>query len=248
MDDELPVEDYTDSVDMNFEGVLYKEASGSWSPPEDIDWDLEIDVSEEDVQALADAATQFHYSNISHLMLCGRLLERGDDIDLKKLALYLAFSKMRNVDAWGRYLAKMPIRTDISPHTKEYFSEMYADEDLSTLLIGMAVLGGTVGYGVLDHMRDSGEPIFEQIADHIRAQKRDNEELLVNYLGNIVEAADEDEMDGIREQARFYRDRSEKIVMSHSDLLETLGHDPEEVAQHVLDVTDEFYGKIGVEM
>lgn len=247
--DELPFEDiYTEESDLNFEGVLYKEASGGWSPSMDIDWEQDIQVSAEERDALADAATQFHYSNASHLMLCGRLLEHADDMDIKKLALFLAFAKMRNVDAWGRYLGRVSAPTEIAPQTKELLSKMSADENLYTLLLGMGVLGGTVGYGVLDKMREIEEPLFRQIADHIREQKRHNEDLLVHYLEDLVIAADDQETEEIREQAAYFRDRSEQIVLFHGDLLETLGIDPREVADHVLELTDEFYDKVGIEL
>lgn len=245
--DELPFEDiYSGEEDLNFEGVLYKEASGSWSPSRDIDWSQEIDAPEAVREALAEAATQFHYSNASHLMLCGRLLEHAEDIEVKKLALFLAFSKMRNVDVWGRYLGKVNAHTEIAPQTKEMLSKMSADEDLTTLLLGMGVLGGTVGYGVLDKMREVDEPLFQEIADHVRQQKRDNEEQLVHYLQDVVEAATGEEAERIARQAAYFRERSEQIVLFHSDILEAVGLEPQDVADHVLEMTDDFYDKVGI--
>ncbi len=247
--DELPFEDiYSGDSDLNFEGVLYKEAADGWSPSRDIDWDRDITVDGETREALAEAATQFHYSNASHLMLCGRLLEHAEDIEVKKLALFLAFSKMRNVDVWGRYLGKVNAHTEIAPQTKEMLSKMSADEDLTTLLLGMGVLGGTVGYGVLDEMRSVDEPLFRDIADHVRQQKRDNEEQLVHYLQDVVETATDTDRERITDQAAYFRERSEQIVLFHSDILERVGLEPQDVADHVLEMTDRFYGKVGFDL
>lgn len=246
--DELPFEEINPESDLNFEGVLYREASEGWSPAEDIDWEQEIELPDEIKKAIAGAATQFYYSNISHLMLSGRLMEKGKDMELKKLALYLAFSKMRNIDAFGRYLARVEEREEVAPYTKEYFSRMSTDADVPNLLLGMAVLGGTVGYGTLESVIDATDPIMEQIASNVIEQKKKNEDLLVNYLGNVVDAATDEELEELVESARFYRDQSEKIVIFHGNLFETLGTAPEEVVDRVLDATDQFYEKIGLEI
>ncbi|MFB6294425.1 MAG: hypothetical protein ABEI97_01580, partial [Candidatus Nanohaloarchaea archaeon] len=247
MDDDSTFEDiYTDEETLNTAGVLYREAEGSWSPTKDIDWEQSIDLPEAERTALAAAATQFHYSNASHLMLTGRLLEQAEDIERKKLALYLSFSKMRNVDAFGRYIGRVSVHTEVAPQTKEYLSRMSAEEDVASLLLGMGVLGGTVGYVVLDHLADAGDPLFADIAGHVQQQKHDNEEILVNQLSELIAAADEERLAAIRETAAYYRERSEQIVLHHDDILETLGIDPEEVAEDVLAATDEFYRKVGL--
>ncbi|MDY6761938.1 MAG: hypothetical protein SVY41_02730 [Candidatus Nanohaloarchaea archaeon] len=247
-EDDLEFEDiYAGEEDLNTAGVLYREAEGSWSPTQDIDWEQTIDLPDAEKRSLADAATQFHYSNAVHLMLTGRLLEQAEDMETKKLALYLSFSKMRNVDAFGRYIGRVSVDTEIAPQTKEYLSRMSAEEDVVSLLLGMAVLGGTVGYGVLDHLREAGDPLFTEIADHVRQQKRDNEEILVNRLSELLDQADEERQAAIRETAAYYRERSAQIVLYHTDLLETLDLDPDEVAAHVRELTDELYGKIGID-
>ncbi|MDY6768907.1 MAG: hypothetical protein SVW02_02255 [Candidatus Nanohaloarchaea archaeon] len=238
---------YREDGDLNFEGILYREDSGGWSPSQAIDWDQDIELSEEQREAIATGVSQFLYSNTFHLMLCGRLLERSDDMAVKKLALFLGFSKMRNIDAFGRYLGRIGSRKDVSPHTKEFFKRMTEEEDIPTLVLGMAVLGGTVGYGVLDKVRDAGDPVARQICDTIRQQKRENEELLVNYLKTVIDQADEEELKRLNELARFYREKSTKIVQAYAESYEKLGEDPDEILQHVLDVTDEFYEKVGLE-
>lgn len=238
---------YREDGDLNFEGILYRESTGGWNPSTDIDWDRELDLSDDKKEALADGATQFHYSNTSHLMLCGRLLEQGPDLQGKKLALFLAFSKMRNIDAWGRYLGKLSAKTEVPPQTKEYFKRMTQEDDLATLLLGMGVLGGTVGYGVLEVFQEVSDPVFTEMSEKMVEQKRQNEELLVNYISSMVDAADEERLNQIKTLARFYREQSEKIVYAHSDSYRKLGIEPDTVAENVLEVTDEFYRKIGIE-
>ncbi|MCJ7479131.1 MAG: hypothetical protein MUP63_03045 [Candidatus Nanohaloarchaeota archaeon QJJ-7] len=247
MSDEISFEDIYTGEDLNVEGVLHREADSGWSPTLDIDWSQTVDLSEEKKSALADAATQFHYSNSSHLILCGRLLETAESMELKKLSLYLAFSKMRNVDVFGRYLGKVSSDTEIAPHTKEFLSEMSGEENLVNLLLGMGVLGGTVGYGVLDYLRESGDPLFREISDRVIEKKKTNEEMLVRHLNDFQDSGGSDAEDSITEHALFYRDRAEKIVLFHGDLLTTLGFDPEEVADNVVKATDEFYEKIGLD-
>ncbi|MFB6077248.1 MAG: hypothetical protein ABEK12_03915 [Candidatus Nanohaloarchaea archaeon] len=124
MDDDLPFDELYPEEDLNFEGIFYREVADAWSPSQDIDWEQEIDIDEEKQAALGDAATQFYYSNISHLMLCGRLLERGTDMKTRKLALFLAFAKMRNIEVFGRYLGRVDAQAEVAPYTKEYFSKM----------------------------------------------------------------------------------------------------------------------------
>lgn len=247
LDDSSLDELYTEESDLNFEGILYREAAEGWNPSTDIDWSVDLDLDEDERNALADGATQFHYSNISHLMLCGRLLEHGSDMELKKLALFLAFSKMRNVDTWGRYLGKLSATTEVQPQTKEFFQRMTEEDDLPNLLLGMGVLGGTVGYGVLEGFGDMGDPILKQIAESIVEQKRKNEELLVNYLRPLIASMDEERLEEMKELARFYREQSERIVHAHSDSYQALGSEAGEVAENVLNVTDEFYRKIGLD-
>ncbi|MFB6294906.1 MAG: hypothetical protein ABEI97_04050, partial [Candidatus Nanohaloarchaea archaeon] len=129
MDDDLEFEDiYAEDEDLNTAGVLYHEAEDAWSPTNDIDWEQTIDLPDEKREALGDAATQFHYSNAVHLMLTGRLLEQAEDMETKKIAVYLSFSKMRNVEAFGRYLGRLSVDTEIAPQTKEYLSRMSAEE------------------------------------------------------------------------------------------------------------------------
>lgn len=247
-DDNAFEELYREDEDLNFEGILYRESTESWDPSTDIDWDIDVDLPDEQREALADGATQFHYSNTSHLMLCGRLLEQGPDMQAKKLALFLAFSKMRSIDAWGRYLGKMSVKTAVPSQTTEYFRRMTEEDDLATLLLGMGVLGGTVGYGVLEVFQEVDEPLFNQMAEKMMAQKKHNEELLTHYIGNMVETSSEERLQQIKDLARFYRDQSEKIVRAHDESYRNLGIDPEKVAENVLRVTDEFYKKIGLEL
>ncbi len=247
MNEEPAFKDLYTAEDLNFEGIFLKEMVGGWQPAEDIDWDQDIGVSEEKEAALADAATQYYYSNIAHLMLCGRLLEREEETRAKKLALFLAFSKVRSAEAYGRYMGKTSADPDIAPYTQEYFSKM-AEDDIDILLPDMGVLGGALGYGTLSFLKDAGDPLFAEIAEQVCAQKERKMEFLADYLGDVVQSMAEDELDDLHKRAAFYRQRAENIVHYHEDLLTTLDIDVDAVEERVLELTDEFYEDIGLDL
>lgn len=247
MNDDATVEGLYRADDLNFEGIFLKEMVGGWKPSRDIDWDQDLQLPEEKEAALAEAVTQYYYSNIAHVMLCGRVLEREEDLRGKKLALLIAFSKVRSAEVYGRYLGKTNADPDIAPYTQEYFSKM-SEDDIDILLPDMGVLGGALGYGTLSFLKDAGDPLFAQIAEKVCDQKDREMEFLADYLGEVVRAMDEEEHDDLLERAAFYRERAENIVQYHADLLTTLDIDPEEVRTYVLEFTDEFYADIGIDL
>lgn len=246
MTDELPVESvYEAGIDLSDEQQQYYEAEFTmWNPTEDIAWDRPVTTNAAVQRATAEAATQFHYSNVSHLMLCGRLMDSTDDIRLKRLGVLLSQAKMRNIDGWGMYLERCGEAAGVASFTKEYLENLFDNRDTASLLTGMGVLGGSVGIGVLQHLQRAGDPLFQDIATHVLEQKRRNQQHIEPALTACID--DLDTLQPLQRDAQQYLFLARQIIWSHESLLQTLELDPEAITSTVLNHATDFYRSIGI--
>lgn len=235
---------YGSGVRLGMDTSFYQD-SICWEPMEDVDWDRDIQVPEEQEQALITVATQFHFGNMADLMLCGRIMEHEQEMEAKRLALLLSTAKIRSVDAWGRYLDKLQGATEITPSLKKYMDEMYNDAtDTLSLLIGMSIIGDVSGRIILEQAMTTDEPVLSEMAECMTAQTRKNQENAKHYLKIALSNTHPNRLTKVRNDVLYYRRNLADIILSQQDAFETLGWNPDYIASRAAQDADEFLNAI----
>jgi hypothetical protein len=161
--------------------LLYQEQQSSW---EDIEFEP-VDVDEEKLAALVDAATQFHYIYLSELLIMGDLLWNAPDMGTKRLATVLSASRMRDVDAWGRYIAHLQlIRPSISSPLQTYFRKLYEEENQLARLMGLLFVD-VFRKELADELQDVEDPTFRRLMQRDAAEGSKNVKVTKEHLQRV---------------------------------------------------------------
>lgn len=218
---------YEDGIDLspNPADLLYQEQEAGW---EEITFEP-VDVSEEKLAALADAATQMHYIYLSQVMMMGDLLWNAPDIGTKRLATVLSASRMRDVDAWGRYIAHLElVRPEISPPLRDYFQELYAEENRFARLMGLMFVD-VLRKALADELQDVEDPTFRRLMQRDAREGAKNVKMTREHLQHINSTIDDDTRETAEGRMDDLQDRIEAIIADRGVTLETLDVDPENI-------------------
>lgn len=238
---ELPIDRmYEAGVDIDFGDALYEQLGDTWHPTA-VDWGQEVSLPYERRRMAAFLATEFHYDNMFELALCGRFLGREWDAEGKVLAVVLANARVRNAAAWARYIEKIGETVDLSHAKREYFGDLYEEDWIPVMVLGISVIGDVSWYAFMDKVDDVGGQLFRDVVSSIREQKRGHIDQTANYLQDKIENMPDEERQRFAEQAAIYRDRMTDIIASHEEKLARVDKDPDAVLTHVETYIDSFY-------
>lgn len=238
-DDRLPVEKvYEEGLDVptNPADLVYKELEKGWY---DIEFG-EITVEGEIREALTDATTQLHYIYLSQLMMMGDLVRNSPRIDTKRLASVLTASRMRDVDAWGRYLFLLGERGTLSEPIRTYFHALFDDDNPVSRLIGLLYVDVLRQSIRKDHLEGITDDTFKALLTRDIEEAERNIEMAHLYLHRVNDELGDDERQHVDAQLDRYLALLEDIVRHHATTFERMGGDPDRIIQRMRDVTAEF--------
>ncbi len=231
---------YDAGIDLspNPADLLYQEQAKAW---EEIAFEpVDRDMDEDALAAMADAATQFHYIYLSELLIMGDLLWNAPDIGTKRLATVLSASRMRDVDAWGRYIAHLKlIRPDISHPLKTYFKQLYEEENPLARLIGLMFVD-VFRKELAGELQGAEDPTFRRLMERDAKEGEKNIRLTKQHLQEISSALDEEMRDAAADRIDDYIRIIEDIADDRSTTLKELGADTETIIHHWHDVINDY--------
>ncbi len=234
-----PIDDLYDAdieISPNPADLLYREQSRAW---EEIEFEP-AEVDEETLAAMADAATQFHYIYLSELLIMGDLLWNAPDIGTKRLATVLSASRMRDVDAWGRYITHLKlVRPAISQPLKTYFQKLYEEDHQLARLMGLLFVD-VFRKALADELQDVEDPTFRRLMQRDAAEGTKNVRLTKEHLQDISGALDPEERHTAADRIDDYVDIIEDIADDRAVTLEELGADPEAIVHHWHDIIADY--------
>lgn len=212
-----------------------------WQPMTDVSWERGVHVPPAHQDALATVATQFHFGKLTDIKLCGRILEHEPDMNAKRLALLLSSARVRDVDAWGRYLDLLEATGEILPPLETYMSAMYDDStDPVSLLIGMIMIGDISGSIILDEAMQTDESVLQEMAPHMADQSATNRESAITYLRPVLRETHPNRLTKIQHDVQQYRKNLEDILRTQEDAFTTLGWNTDHIANRATDEADLF--------
>lgn len=238
---------YEDGVDL--QESIFDDLRTTASVMQNINWDQTIRSSERAGIATQSAATQFHYSNMSHLILCGQVMKhetKRTDVSAQQLAVYLANFKLQGVDAWGRYLGKTGSAEDVSRELKQYFRKLFSEGKVLPLFIGMETLGGATAHAAYTQIQDVGDPLFQDIIDTLLDHKEDELDIAAEYLETEITALSEEDRQALATTAEEYRSIAESILTAHSADFAAVNIDLRDTLQAINTTINEFHRDIGL--
>lgn len=247
MTDKLPADAvYEKGIPFNETVLSRVELNGDvW---EGIDWDVAVDTPEAIRQATAVAATQFHYANTAHLLLCGKVIKHElpqTSIDTQKLAISLASHKAEDIDVWGRYLKAAGAGAPVSPELKTYYRHLFSEEDACRLFLGMETLGGPIAHGVYSLFQESGDPLFQQICGNMVEQKDREMQITVDHAQAIFGSADST-AEELQATSQEYLSLVTELMEAHKPQFAALDVDMETVHDTIKQRVTRFYQDIGI--
>lgn len=234
-----PVDDLFDTdmdLSPNPADLLYQENVKVW---EEIEFEP-VDVSEEKLAALADAATQFHYIYLSQLLIIGDLLMNAPDAGTKRLATVLSASRMRDVDAWGQYISHLKlIRPKISPPLQEYFQQLYEEDNTFARLMGL-IFVDVFRKALAEELQDVEDPTFRRLMQRDAAEGEKNVRLTKEHLQKVNTDLSEEIREVAEERIDDYFAMIEDIVDDRSVTLKALNANPDDIMNRSGDMIEEY--------
>lgn len=237
---------YQDGVHVGFGRILDREFNALWNPLTDIDWTQEVDGSAGLQEATTTAATSYHFLNLSGLLLCGRILQQPRNPEEQQLSLVLAFSQIRNIDAWGRYIGKMEAGAQVHPRVADYYRLLFAQEDNLSILIGMETLGSHLTQAFFDRITDVGDPIFQELVTRMLKQLQRTTPRTTQYLRQEISTINAAHRDRLRDAAATYQDRTTAMFDGYEHHFQTVDEDPDAIMDDIQNEISQFYQDIGL--
>lgn len=195
-----------------------------------IDWDEPITTPEPVQRVTTAAATELQYANMSHLILCGKLMSHelpGVDADISKLAVCLSAHKVEDADLWGRYLQKTGAGTGVSQPLTDYYQHLFSEDNALTTVLGMELLGGPVAHTLYTELQHVGDPVFQQIAANLAAQKEAELHTVIEHLHPLTTAADAAQQEQLSRAVVTYTDLIQRLLQTHAPQFAAVGINPE---------------------
>jgi hypothetical protein len=215
---------------------------------QNIRWERKEELDPEIADALGEIVFQFHYGNLSDLILCGRLLEHGPTIGVKRVGARLASAHMSYVDIWGRYLNTLAVHPNVDPYLKEHLRSLFGTSDTANILVGLGVMSSITTEIVLDHTGQSSDPLYNEIAGWIRQSKREDRTIIEEYLSQAFSKIPEEERERwLGKNAAAYRRFAQRLINNNNEAAAALDVPLRPLHNELDDAIDTFYDTIGIE-
>lgn len=221
---------------------VYREQAEAWP---DIDWER-MAVSADQRGVLADTAARLHYGSLVHVDLLGSIIECTADLRTKRIATKLIGSRMRDVDAWGRYLTELQTPADIPTELEDYLHGLMADDHVESQVAGIALMD-VHRYALIDTIHAIAEPTFRALMERDSEQSRINKRLTAAYLSAAVTDLDPGDRKAVEKTVDQHQDIPVDLFLPHVSAEETTAPDTADVITAATHTTDTFFTRIGFE-
>lgn len=238
----LPADELYDEpseIPVNPVDLLYQAQEEQW---ETVEFE-EVTVEGAVRDALADAATQFHYIYLSQLITLGDVTENVANMDVKRLSSFLIASRVRDVDAWGRYLASLEMRTTIAEPVQTYCNHLYNDDNRLSRLMGI-ILADVFRQTVSRNTHGFPDPTFKRLIERDLTEGDRNVRLTRRYLQRINRELDEDEQEEVTMQLDRYTVLIDNIIDDREPSFAQLDVDTDRLQDGIRSEIDAFHDDI----
>lgn len=234
---------------MNFQAAVVDTVDRPETVRNQIDWDQTIDMQDDVVRAANAAATQFHYANTSHLLLCGKIIKQEtakNTLAATKLAATLTLYKIEGIENWGKYMARIGDGYHISDPLRNYYQHLFSEHDVLPLFLGMETLAGPVAYTLYSTLQDAGDDLFQQLNQCFADQKAQEIDVSQKYLANAIDRLPARKQDALADTARKYLNMANHLLRAHEEDLTTLDIRPSTLQSEMVEATNRFYERINL--
>lgn len=183
---------------------------------------------------------------ISHVSLLGEIIERAPDLRAKRIAIVLADSRMRDVDAWGRYLGKLQTTTELPSMLKDSLRVLAADAHVESQVAGIALMD-VYRYAIRDRISAIDDPTFQALMERDSEQSRANMRLAESYLTTAIPKLDAADRKEVTETIRRYQEMMEDTILTHASSIESFDGEPADVKAAAKQTADAFLDRIGID-
>ncbi len=214
-----------------------------------IDWNHPLDVDEHVLTATTAAATQFHYANTSHLILCGKIIKQeveNTTADLTKLAVYLSAHKLDDADIWGRYIEQTNASASISKPIMMCYRQLFSETDTLPLLLGMETIGGPAAQTMYEELSHVEEPLFQQITSQLAERKRNETQHAKEALAPEIQNLPLEKQEELSAKISQYSSAIAKLLTAHHPHLTAMNVNEHELKQRVQDNIQQFHTGLGL--
>lgn len=202
---------------------VYERNASAWEP---IDWEL-TDVPEDVLEARGELAANLHYLHMTHLTVLGDIVSEEPDTDVKRVAAVLVDDRMRNVDAWGRYLMMTGVAPRITTELDEHINSLF-DRDAWSQLASI-ILADVVLVSLYQYL-DAEDDLIHRVLERDVEQAKDNIQMITSYLRDRYHELSQEEQAAVRGRVDRCHSWSSVFVDRYSGMLEASGVDPEAFA------------------
>lgn len=142
---------------------------------QDVDWQQNIEQDETVDYATASAMSHYHYQNVSHVLLCDKILIDAQNVPepLEKAATLLVEQCAKDVTAWGTYMKKRGGGGSLPREQREYYQMLFQEDDVLPVLLGIQTKNIAADKSRTDFYRH-GDPVFNKIADGTVEENQEN--------------------------------------------------------------------------
>jgi hypothetical protein len=234
---------YQDGIDIphNPDDPVYVASEAGWP---DIEWS-KIDAPDNIQDALGTLGTQIHYINVAQVLLLGNVISGKTDINAKRLAILIAETRIRDVDAWGRYLSKVGETGDVASTMRNYFEKLHGDDNMVSTLIGVLLLDVLVT-ATYENLNGK-DKTMERLIERNIGQAERNINLSDRYIDEWTDDLAADERDTAAARINRYITLKEQFITSHDAAFDTVGIKTRRLRDDFQDEANQFYDRLRTE-
>ncbi len=223
------------TIPHNPANLLYVVQEKQWEPVEY----KSVEATGTARDALVDASTQFHYIYLSELVTLGDIIHNARWADKKRAAVFLAASRMRDVDAWGRYLGLLGATGTVSDDVQRFVDRVYEDDNRLSRLIALVYID-VLRQAIGKHTENLPDPTFQALLDRDIKEGNRNVKILEQTLQNIHNELGLAEQHEVVTRLDRYLAMVENIIHRHRDTFTAFDADPDSVTAYITDTVNRF--------
>lgn len=214
----------------------------------DVDWEQPLDIDEKTDYATASATSHYHYQNVSHVLLCDKVLLDGENVPepLQRVASMLAEQCAKDVTSWGKYLIKRGGGGNLPREQREYYQMLFQETEVLPVLLGIQTKNIAADKSRDDFYRN-GDPVFNKVASGVVEKNQQNIDPLTQVFQDAIDPL------SIEERERLLRKIAQQVDLlqifcqkRHGDIYKPLNADANRFLKETGNDLKKFYDDIGL--
>lgn len=214
----------------------------------DIDWDQPVVSDEETAYATASASSHYHYQNVSHVLLCDKILVDAQDVPepVRKAAERIVAQCAKDVTAWGKYLHQQGGGGNIPKEQREYYQMLFSEDEVLPVLLGIQTKNIAADKSRIDFYKN-GDPLFHKLANGTAEENRQNFDPLTTAFRNAIQPLSIDERERLLRKVAQQVDLLQIFCMKRDgDIYKPLNSDANRFLIQTGKQLKRFYDDIGL--